>query len=406
MPVFNFKALDNSGKLISGKEMAESITSCKALLRKRDLIPLEITSEIDESLFSVDKFLKHLWRRRLSSIVIGMILRQLSTLLGAGVPIHEALKLMIEQSENEFQKRVLSEWSAGLLEGKSISEAVSCGQFKLPEDIAAAMSVAEQTGHLDKVLERLADEQERRLDNQKILQSALIYPSLLIVTSITVLVFVMTSIVPKVVAMFESQHAQLPLVTKIVMATSSFLIDYGVILLALLLMALAWLSIILRKPHLRLRFDWVVLQLPFIGEVVKLRNLADWCRHLSMMLAAGVPAIQSLKIANKTLANHAIFYQMSQVLTSVDRGEKLHTALSSQSLIPGFMLHLVGSGEAGSKLGEMLNKVAEYYSRQLTSKTDTFLKILNPVLLIIIAGIITLIILGVITPIMQMNSMI
>ena len=174
MPVFTFKALDISGKLISGKEMTESVASCKALLRKRDLIPLEITSEIDESLLSVDKFLKHLWHRRLSSIAIGMILRQLSTLLGAGVPIHEALKLMIEQSENEFQKRVLSEWSAGLLEGKSISEAVSSGLFKLPEDIAAAMSVAEQTGHLDKVLERLADEQERRLDNQKTLQSALI----------------------------------------------------------------------------------------------------------------------------------------------------------------------------------------------------------------------------------------
>jgi len=292
------------------------------------------------------------------------------------------------------------------MEGESLAQAMRRGSQGVSDSIVAATEVAERTGHLAGVLERLADEQERSLDNQRALKGALIYPALLITVSLAALVFVVTNIIPKISAVFVSQKSELPFVTEVVLGVSDFFIEYGVVMGIALLLTAIGLMMALQRPGFRLRVDALLLRLPKVGYWIKLSDFSDWTRNLALMLESGVPVVDALRIANFTVSNRVLRAGLNRVVEEVNGGESLSSSLATTAEVPKFMAHLISSGEKSGQLRQMLDKIASYYSKLLASSTETLLKILNPVLLIIIAGIITVIILGVITPIMQMNSMI
>ncbi len=191
-----------------------------------------------------------------------------------------------------------------------------------------------------------------------------------------------------------------------VISVSDFLIVYGIYLLIFLLFMLAGFIWSLRDPERRLRWHSVLLKVPKLNHWLKLAVFSDWCRSMALLLSSQVPAVHAMKIANAGVSNLALRETLNKATRRVQEGETIHSALSEQSHIPGFMLHLIGSGEASSNLESMLQRIADYYAAMIRSEVDTLLKLLNPLLLIVIAGIIMVIILGVLTPIMQMNQMV
>ncbi|WP_432695300.1 type II secretion system F family protein [Marinobacterium sp. YM272] len=402
MATFKYRAIGPKGALVNDSINAESPRHARQLLKQQGIVALQL----DEIQASATRSLLSRFSGSISHMALAMLLRQLATLIASGLPIDETLRLMASQSDDARQKRLLQSWMGSVSEGVSLSRAMQQGSPALPERIVAAVAVAEEVGHLDAVLDRLASDQERSLDNRKTLNGALIYPALLISIATAVLVFVMVNVVPKITSIFISQKTELPPVTQAVIAASNFLSSYGILVLLVMAGLVGGFIWRLQDPSRRLKWHTQLLQLPKLGYWLKLAVLSDWCRSMSLLLSSQVPVVNAMQIANAGVGNLCVRDRLDRVSRRVQEGESLHAALSEHPEFPGFMLHLIGSGEAGSNLVPMLQRVADYYSAILKSGIDTLLKLLNPLLLILIAGVIMVIILGVLTPIMQMNQMV
>ncbi|NRP96120.1 Type II secretion system protein F [Marinobacterium sp. xm-g-59] len=407
MASFKYTVLDELGRQHKGVMTAESLAGCRTALREQYSVILD-TEELSQkqNVESAQSLIKRLSQKQLKGLELAMILRQLATLLDAGMPIDQALKTMVANAETAKQQVLIQSWLDGLLEGLSLAKAMNLGASLPPQDVLAAVEVAEQTGHLAKVLERMADEQELALDNQRTLKGALAYPILLLVVASAVLIFIVTNIVPKITSVFAKQKAELPFVTELVIGVSDFFVNYGLYLGVFLGLACLAFIVAMQRESFSYSLDALVLKIPKLGYWIVLANFANWCRNLALLLESGVPVTDAMRIANETLGNKFLKSNLDLVARDVAQGETLRDSLSRQPYTPGFMLHLISSGEQSSRLSDMLSKVAAYYSKLLASSTDTLLKLLNPLLLILIAGVVMVIILGVITPIMQMNSMV
>lgn len=405
MALFEYTALNDKGARIKGLETGDSAEEVRRLLRAKSLIVLKVGEPKTEKARRRTRS-SPLYTAEVSRLSLAMILRQISTLLEAGIALDEVLLVVANNSESKREAVLLQSWRSAVLEGESLGNAMRKGAQRVSDGVAAAVDVAETTGCLDKVLSRLADEQELALDNTRSLYGVLVYPAVLIFVSISALIFVITNIVPKITSVFASQKADLPTTTRVVIAVSDFLVSYG-IYIGVVSVALTFVfALMMRNPKFRLGFHQRLVELPKVGEWIKLANLSDWSRNMSLLLDSGVPLVQSLMIANKVVGNLKLRQELDLVVESVRSGDSLRESLGQRSHIPAFMLHLVGSGERGSQLSMMLSKIATYYSKLLAAKSGMLLKVLNPILLIIIAGVVLVIILGVITPIMQMNNMV
>ena len=401
MATFNYTALNPKGKQVKGTLNGDSDRHIRRLLKDDGLIPLSINAVTASS---TSRF--SLFQRKASARDMALVLRQLATLLQSGLTLDDSLKLMAEQSDSNKQHQLMLSWRGAIVEGQSLSSAMRNSPQKLPDSLIAAVAVGEETGHLDSVMKRLADEQERLMDNQQTLQGALVYPLVIITVAIAVLGFVMVYIVPRVTAIFEQQQMALPTVTRVVITTSNFFIDYWLLLAIAIASALFGFSLWLRNETNKRRWHQRLLALPVIGNWLLYSDLSDWCRGLAVLLKSGVPAVAAMKIATAAVANRALRLRLENATDQVRQGSSMYQALVQQPGLPAFMLHMVGSGEAGSELDTMLQRVADYYGKLLASSTETLLKLLNPLLLLIIAAIVAVIILGVLTPITQMNQMI
>jgi general secretion pathway protein F len=400
MPTYHYTALTKAGQRKTGSLNGDSETQAKRLLKEQGLVPLKV----GERHTTNGRF--ELWKQQLKTTDMAMILRQLATLLRSGLTLDDCLKLMAEQSESKRHAQLLRSWYGHIVEGDSLSGAMQNATTKVPDSVVASVAVGEETGHLDRVLLQLADEQEHLMANQQTLRSAMIYPALIILVAIGVLSFVMVKIVPQVVDIFAHQQQELPRVTRIVVGTSDFLINYGLYLLVALAVLFLGVRFWLTREANRLRWHKTLLKIPYIGRWLLLGDISDWCRGLGILLNSGVPAVAAMRISNATVNNRALKTKLETATEQVRQGSSIHHALVQQGGMPGFMLHMVGSGEASSELDAMLIRVADFYANTLKNATETLLKILNPVLLIIIALIVAAIMLGVLTPIMQMNQMI
>lgn len=400
MATYNYLALSRQGKQQKGSLNGDSERHIRRQLKDQGLVPLTIKLARERSSGT------SLFQRKAKPSDVALILRQLATLLHSGLTLDDSLKLMAEQSETPLQKQLMLAWRSDIVEGQSLSGAMRNSPIKLADNLIAAVSVGEETGHLDNVMLRLAEDQERLMQNQQTLKGALVYPAMIISVALAVLIFVMVNVVPQVTEIFAHQKAELPNVTKVVIGLSNFLINYGIFLAIAIALAVLGFQMWLRKPQNRLRWHTRLLGVPQIGHWLLMGDISDWCRGLAVLLGSGVPAVSAMQIATAAVNNLMLRQRLQNATEQVRQGASIHQALVQQPGMPGFMLHMVGSGEAGSELDSMLMRVADYYANSLKSTIDTVLKLLNPLLLIIIAGVVMMIIFGVLTPIMQMNQMI
>ena len=403
MPAFDYSAYNDAGKLVDGLISADSERHARRLLKEKNLLPASL-SEVGQ------KTTKSGTRRgreaRVNNFDLSLLLQQQAILIQSGLPLEDALRMTIEQAETDKQRRMVESWRTEIVEGRSFSEALRRSPYKIPEAVIAGVGVGEEAGHLDRVLMRLAEDLETSAENRKTVTRALIYPATLISTSIIVVAIMMVWVVPKITAIFVSSNRELPLITRIVIGLSDFTQHYGIYLLLVLIAAALLIMRLMRGPVRKTRWHGVILKMPGLGRWTLMANIADWSRSLGVLLNNGVPALAALKISSAVVSNLYLRDKMEQVTEAMRRGSSLQKALEDNNIGSGFLIHMVGSGEASSELDKMLIRVADYYSLRLANAIEVFLKLINPILIIFMGMIILSVVAAVMLPIMDMNNMV
>ena len=404
MPAFDYAAYDPSGKRVSGVISADSERHARRLLKDKKLLPSEL-SEVSQTA-ATKKSGTRRRQARVNNFDLSLLLQQQAILIESGLPLEDALRMTIEQAETEKQRRMLQSWRSEIIEGRSFSEALRRSPYKIPESIIAGISVGEESGHLHKVLMRLAEDLESSAENRKTISRAMIYPATLISTSIIVVAIMMVWVVPKITAIFISSNRELPLVTRIVINLSEFTQSYGLFSLIVLVGLYLGFARAMQDPQRKQRWHRFMLTMPGLGRWIRMANIADWSRSLGVLLSNGVPALAALKISSSVVTNLDLRSKMEGVTEAMRQGSTLHSALQAGDVGSGFLVHMVGSGEASSELDKMLLRVSDYYSLRLNNAVEVFLKLINPILIIFMGVIILSVVGAVMLPIMDMNNMI
>ena len=402
MPTFDYVAYDVSGKPVDGVISADSERQARRLLKDKKLLPSKLVevSQVTKSRFRFGT------RSRVNNFDLSLILQQQAILIQSGLPLDDALRMTIEQAETDRQRRLVESWRTEIVEGRSFSEAMRRCPYKIPEAVIAGVAVGEESGHLHGVLMRLAEDLESSAENRKTVSRAMIYPATLMATSILVVAMMMIWVVPKITAIFATTDRELPLITRIIIGLSEFTQHYGLYILGFLLVLTVTFLWLMKDLERKRRWHALLLNLPGLGRWIRMANIADWSRSLGVLLGNGVPALAALTISSTVMNNLYLRSKMELVTESMRRGSSLKKALEDHSVGSGFLIHMVGSGEASSELDKMLMRVSEYYSLRLANAVEVFLKLINPVLIIFMGAIILSVVAAVMLPIVDMNNMV
>jgi general secretion pathway protein F len=403
MPAFEYKALDAAGKNKSGVLEADNARQVRQQLREKSLIPLEV-KVVEEQKLS-EKSVKSFFTPSISVTDLALLTRQLSTLIEASLPIEEALLAVAEQSEKASTKNMMMAVRSKVVEGHSLAKAL--GEFPKAFDrlFTAMVAAGEKSGHLDAVLTRLADYAERRHQTQSQITQALVYPVLMTVVALGVVIMLLTTVVPKIIGQFDDMDQQLPGVTKVLIAISEAVQNYGILGLIVIVALIIAFSRMLKNPVLELKWHKRLLKLPFVGKLARGTNTARFARTLSILTSSSVPLLESMKIGGNVLENRHLQNLVKTAADRVKEGSSLRAALDQTRVFPPMMMHMIASGERSGELTQMLARAAENQEREFESTINMSLKIFEPVLIVTMAMMVLFIVMAIILPILELNNL-
>src|ERR1700733_10885532 len=328
MGAFEYTALDSAGRSRKGVMEGDTARHVRSLLRERQLLPLTV-EQVAEQESKRQRGSHFGFARGVSAADLSLMTRQLSTLVRAGLPLEEALLAVSQQTEKPRVQSILLGVRAKVVEGHTL--ATGLGEFPrvCPEIYRATVSAGEQSGHLDAVLERLAEYTESREQMRQNLVGAMLYPLVLTIMCFTIVSILLTYVVPKVVDVFEANHAKLPLATRVLVGISSFLRNYGIWLVIAVAVAafVFWRS--LKSRNTRRRVHQWLLSLPLMGRIVRGVNTASFTRTLSILTASAVPVLDALRIASETIINLPMRDAVTDAAARVREGAPIGRSLSA-----------------------------------------------------------------------------
>lgn len=404
MSAYEYAAVDARGRNTRGVIEGDTPRQVRQLLRESGLTPLQVreVSERDDS------------RRRqlgggrgsLSNTELTLFTRQLATLARSGLPLDEALTAIAEQSDAKRIQRVTLGVRAQVVEGNTLASALGAFPGAFPTLFRATVEAGEQAGRLDRVLERLADYVESRQALRSKILLATVYPLILTATAIAVVTLLMTYVVPKVVKVFDNIHATLPPLTRMLIALSAFLRDDGVFLLITLAAAALSFGRAMRRDGFRRRVHGWMLRLPLIGRVTRGANTARFMRTLGILFGSGVPILEALRIGGQVVDNLPMREAIEAAAVRVREGAAVNRSLAQSRLFPPITMHLVASGEASGKLDEMLDRAADNQERELETLISALMSVFEPLLILVMGGVVLLIVLAILLPIFDLNDLV
>lgn len=405
MAAFSYKALDARGKTREGMLDADTAKMARQQLREQGLTPLSVAETMATAQRHTNS--RQNWLSpHISTADLALITRQMATLVAAALPLEEALRAVSQQSDKSKLQTLLSAVRSKVLEGHSLADSMAHFPTVFDDLYRAMVAAGEKSGHLDVILNRLADYTEQRQHMKNKLIQALIYPIILTLVAIGVISLLLTAVVPKIVEQFIHMKQTLPLSTRILMGSSDFLRDYGLgIVIVLGLLMLGWHQWLKNKEHLR-RYHAILLRLPVIGRVSRGLNTARFARTLSILNASAVPLLDGMQISGEVLSNNEAKRRVTQATERVREGSSLSQSLDKTGLFPPMMLHMIASGERSGELDNMLERAADNQDREFESQINIALSVFEPVLVVSMAVIVLFIVLAVLQPILQLNNMV
>ncbi len=404
MAAYEYSALDARGRQTKGLIEGDTPRHARAMLRERGLTPLEVAQVAESRSGSGSLFGGN--GGGISHTELSLFTRQLATLVRSGLPLDEALTAVSEQSEGKRVKRIALGVRAGVVEGSSLAHSLNQFPNAFPPLFRATVEAGEQSGKLDHILERLADYVERRQVMQQKIMLAAFYPAILTIVAISVVMLLLTYVVPQVVEVFDSIDATLPPLTRGLIATSDFLRDYGVVLLVLLAAGMFMFSRLMRGVAFRRKVHRLILRLPLIGRLTRGINTGRFTRTLGILFGAGVPILDALRIGTQVVTNLPMRDAIEAAAAKVREGGALSRSLATSKLFPPITVHLLASGESSGKLDEMLDRSAENQEREVETLVAALMGVFEPVLILAMGGIVLLIVLAILLPIFDLNQLV
>lgn len=405
MGAFEYKALDARGRERKGTLEGDTPRSVRQTLREQGLTPLEVTAAAESERGPGTRMSFGL-KRSISAADLALLTRQIATLVRSALPLDEALQAVAQQTEKPRIRNILLAIRARVMEGHTL--AYGLGEFPhvFPEIFRATVAAGEQTGHLDAVLERLAEYAEKRQALQQKLSVAMIYPIILVLMAFVIITAMLTYVVPKVVGVFSNIGAELPALTRGLIATSDFLTGnwYWLVLVigAIIFFTRRWLQ----NPAARSRYHHLLLRLPLVGRLTRGINTARFARTLAILAGSGVPVLEALRISGQVVENIPMRHAVDEATSRIREGMGIARALGARKLFPPMTVHLIASGESSGQLEMMLERAADAQEREMETLLSTFLGLLEPALILFMGMMVLLIVLAILLPIFELNQLV
>jgi general secretion pathway protein F len=404
MGAFEYTAVDPSGRERKGVLEGDTARQVRQMLRDQSLLPVAVhevaqtESRRHKQQFSI--------RRGISAGDLALLTRQIATLARSGLPLEEALLAVSEQTEKPRIRSIVMGVRAKVMEGHTLADGLADFPAVFPELYRATVAAGEQSGHLDTVLERLADYTENREQLRSRTINAMMYPVLLFVVCVAIVSLLLTFVVPKIVKQFETSKAELPILTRGLISISDFLRDWGVVLLIGLIVAGFLFVRWLRNPAARRRFHNFLLSLPLVGKVVRGANTARFARTFSTLTSSAVPVLEALRISGEVVTNLPMRDAVQDAAARVREGAPIGRSLGTAKIFPPMMIHLIASGETSGELETMLDRAATNQEREMDAILNTAVGLLGPLMILVMGGLVLLIVLAMLLPIFQLNQLI
>ncbi len=403
MGAFEYVALDQSGKESKGLIEGDTPKHVRQILRDRKMFPVQVTEVAQKEAKRQRSFSL---RGGVSSGELAIVTRQLASLSQSGLPLEEALLAVAQQNDQPRTKSILLGVRSRVMEGHTLADGLGEFPQAFPELYRATVAAGEQSGHLDVVLERLADYTEARQELRQRVTNALIYPIALVAMAVAIISFMLATVVPRIVSVFETSAGQLPALTRWLIASSDFLRNNWLLLIIAVSAALYGIWWLLQKDGPKRRYHRLLLRTPITSRLTRGINTARFSRTFSILAGSGVPILDALKISAEVIENLPMRDAVNEASLRVREGASISKSLEASKLFPPMMIHLIASGEAGGKLEEMLSRTANYQEREVDGLIATLLGILQPLLIVLMGAIVMTIVLAILLPIFEINNLI
>ncbi|MEH6817425.1 MAG: type II secretion system inner membrane protein GspF [Pseudoalteromonas distincta] len=407
MAAFEYRALDGRGKEKKGILEADTAKQIRQTLRDQKLTPLEVVpaAQSDKQVKGEKApLLGGFFKATISTSDLALITRQLATLIQSALPVEGAVMAVAEQCEKPRLKRMLMSVRSKVVEGYTLADGLSEFPHVFDDLYRAMVAAGEKSGHLDQVLNRLADYTEQRQHMRSQITQAMVYPIILVVFAIGIVSVLLGTVVPKILKTFEKTKQVLPWTTEWVMAGSHFVQNYWFISLIAITAIAIGIKHALKQPKIRFWWDDRVLHMPGIGKVARGINTARFARTLSILSSSSVPLLEGMRISGGVLINEKIKKAVADASDRVSEGASLRAALQQTKLFPPMMLHMIASGEKSGELEQMLERAANNQDREFESMVNVSLKLLEPAMIASMAVIVLFIVMAILQPIMAMNK--
>jgi len=400
MKKFKYSARDVKGKIVSGEIEARDVESVTDILHDRGLIVVKVKEGM-----GIDF-------ERLAEINIGgvpmkekvIFMRQMSTMVGAGLPLTRALEIMVQQAGNPLFKRVLKEVLSSVQSGKALSDSFRAQEEIYDEVTLNLIEAGEESGNLEAILERLATELEDRNSLSSKLKSAMIYPIIILVVIVAVMVLMMTVLIPSMATIYGDFGAELPWITQFLMNMSTFFLKYWwaiLVVIAVLIIGGKWY---LDSEKGKRNWDKLVLKIPVVGGIITKMQLSQFTRILALLLGSGLSIIKALELTSSSLNNSMFKDTVAEAKAEVEKGGTLALPIARSEYFPLLVSSMIAVGEETGEIDSVLTKVSQYYKEEVDVATTNMSSILEPVFLIIMGLAVGFIALGVYMPMFQLSS--
>jgi len=400
MEAFNYKALDASGRQVSGVIQADTARQARLQLRIKGLLPAQVEKVHARARAN------QVWARGLSAADLSMVTRQLATLLSSGLTLEQALNALMEEASTPLTREILAGVKTEVTSGSSLSVALGAYGNSFPDFYRALVHGGAESGALPVVLQHLADYLDARQALRQKTSLALLYPILVSIVALAIVTGLLVYVVPQVVQVFTQSRQELPLMTRALITLSDFLRNSWPHILVGSAFIIVTSHLALRKARIRLRRDAWLLRLPWLGAVVRSVNTTRFASTLAILLGGGVPMLAALRSSSRVISNQVMRAAVDGVIVRVQEGSSLARALGEPKIFPPLLVHMVASGETSGKLEQMLQRAAALETQSLERRLAVFLTLLEPLMILVMGGVVLLIVLAILLPIMQINQLV
>ena len=411
MPVYHYKGYRNDGGAATGIIDAESSKVARVKLRKVGVFPTDMVEQGSATVSSTTgisgRSSAGIGRApALSTSDVAMMTRQLATLLVAGLPLVDALSVMVDQTEKKSVKNLMADIREEIRGGASYSAVLERYPREFSQIYVHMVRAGEASGALDQILFRLSEFLEKQLALKHKVTNAILYPALMLIVGVSVLFFLMTFVVPKITAVFTSLKQALPWPTVVLMSISHFLADYWVVILGGVGLIVWAVRRAMKTESGQLTADRWLLKLPLIGEVSRMVAISRLTSTLATMLASGVQLLDAMEVAKRVMSNRVLEHAVEGARQNIREGETIAEPLKRSGEFPALVTHMIAVGERSGEMEEMLRRIGQIYDGEVERVITRFTSLLEPIMILVMGVVVFFIVVAILLPIFEMGQMV